>query len=425
MLVAFFLDQRLVGVIPSEDVEVRDVVLLPPKHLDFREQVLLERGVERRGAALAGEVVLPQRAVAAGIPLQHIHPGGVGIDPDVQPLGEELLQRLGLHPRDGGHAAQILRIDRYAIQRVRLAPGALVEIVVAFVDGVDDPPECLIVHRFALDAVGEAAVTLEHGVEYLRQIPAHVIAHAGAVRAGGRDRPQQRLSARAAAGIEHVVHRARLVRVQLIDHGAAHVQTIQAVRVGRERPEARCRFHHGHRLFVDLHAKPGAEIRGDPRHLLRDLEHNARLLFLRRRAVDLRADLTVGDEHIQRDRRELGRLRVLARHFLVHGAKAPPAVCLTHPAEHACEAEFLRRHQHDQRARFPCAAALDVRAQLDETDHAVRQVGPPFERPRRVRLPAREVVELAAACRLHPLARRDLARQHLVRVLDRLRDMID
>jgi hypothetical protein len=210
------------------------------------------------------------------------------------------------------------------------------------------------------------------------------------------------------------------VRVQLVDQRARHVETVERVAIGGERPEGRAGFAHRDRLAVELAGEVGAKVGLEPRHLLRDVEDDARLLFLGRRRVHLGADLAVGDEHVEADRRELGGLRVLARHFLVHRAEAPAAVDLPHPAEDARQAEFLRRHQADRRARAPVRAVLHVRQELDEADHAIGELGLPVERPLRVVLPAIEIIELPAARRLHPLAGRREPGKHVLRVLERV-----
>ena len=106
---------------------------------------------------------------------------------------------------------------------------------------------------------GEPAVVLQDAFQHLDRVVVVLEADRVAVVAGGGDLEQQRLAAGAGRGLEHIDHVAGLVRVQLVDDRAMHVQAVHGAGIGGQRHEAR-----GAGLdvqVVDQHARPGAGAR--------------------------------------------------------------------------------------------------------------------------------------------------------------------
>jgi len=77
------------------EVEAREDIDLvgTPEDSDDGGEVAFFGEVHADPALLAEEVVQRQVTLAAGVPLAHVHPGGGGIDPDVEMLGQEVRAR--------------------------------------------------------------------------------------------------------------------------------------------------------------------------------------------------------------------------------------------------------------------------------------------------------------------------------------------
>src|SRR5205085_3505886 len=142
------------------------------------------------------EVLQAQALVRAALPRPHVHPRALAVDPDVQALGQEVVQRR----RHGGGLARrgfhVIAQHGDAPVRVRLRPAALDEGIVLLVDAVDD---------------AEGARVVDYPVQNLRHVGAPLVAYARAVRAGRGDVPQQRLLSGTAGRVDHVVHGTGLV----------------------------------------------------------------------------------------------------------------------------------------------------------------------------------------------------------------------
>ena len=241
-----------------------------------------------------------------------------------------------------------------------------------------------------------------------------LVADARAIRARGRDHPDDRLVARPGTTVQHVVDRAGLVRVQLVHHRAVDVQPVQRRAFRRQRPQDRGDVRHRQVVLEHPHPQRTAHRRGPLGHPLRVVERDARLVLRGRGRVHLGTRLIVGREQVQQQAARHGRLPVLARHLDVGPAVPAQACPRVHPAEDRRQDEALPRLEPDQLAR-PRPLPLQVRQARDELARPRGGVGVELPREAVARL-AREVLLLALARPDHPLARRDRARQHAAAV---------
>ena len=219
----------------------------------------------------------------------------------------------------------------------------------------------------------------------LIDVGALLVADAELVGAGRRDRPEHRLVTFAGTGFDGVIDIAAAMGVQLVDQAEVHVLAVEAVGVGRHRlEEARGAGLHDP-MCQDLDAERPSQVRQPAHHLLGRPERDLGLLARARRAVDLRAALLVGAQHVERGRVRHRRLAVAARHLDVDAPEPPLAVVFSDPTERRGQNEGLPGRQLQP---FPGLGAFDVRQELGEAadplgEQRIEAIGEPAagERP--------------------------------------------
>ena len=126
----------------------------------------------------------------------------------------------------------------------------------------------------------------------------------------------------------------------LVNHHQMRVATFDAVRIARERAKGRRRFPNRNIVRVHFDAERLAKLRRLPRHRLRNVEDDARLLSCRRRGIDFRARLTIGAEHVKRYATRKRRFAVPLRHLVI-GATKPSMAGVVDPTEDRRQDENL------------------------------------------------------------------------------------
>jgi len=216
------------------------------EYFDLGEYVGLECCIKRDAAFFSEKILFAQCAIAAGVPLGHVHPGRFRRNPLVAVLGAELALALRRGLRLDALGAQIVETCGNAEVRVGLDPYALVGPVVigpgvgvAVVQRVDDAEVGVVLLLAALYAIAHARMTHQRGIKDARDVGALLVADAGGVRSGGGDADAERLATRSSGAIEHVIQAAIFLRVQLVGDKAGAVQAVLRAR-NRARAARRC-----------------------------------------------------------------------------------------------------------------------------------------------------------------------------------------
>ncbi|MNU94320.1 hypothetical protein D3C71_842980 [compost metagenome] len=347
-----------------------------------------------------------QLRLRALLPGPHVHPRAFPADPHIQALGQEVGQRAGHGHGFAGLRLQLIELDRLAQVGVGLDPHRRVEVVITIVQRVDDAE-----HPFVLD----------NPVQDLGDVRAPFVADAAAVGARRGDSPQQRLLTRAARAVDHVIHRPRLVRMQLIEQREVHVQAVQRAAFSGQRRGLAAGVGHRQAVLHDGHAQVGAQAGRALGHGLGIIEHDARLVAGGGRRVALGTVLTVSGQHVEQQAGALGALSVLAGFFLV-GLQESAQPCFTvHPPEDGGEDEALPG-LHLELAPFSRPLALDMGQQLNEGARARCPLGIEHPGPVFTGL-ARQVIHLALHSQADPFAGGDRAAENIAHVLMRALDV--
>ena len=161
---------------------------------------------------------------------------------------------------------------------------------------------------------------------------------ADAVAVGARcckEEPQRLLSGVAGALRHDIVQRACWLGVQLIKDAGGHVQAVLGCNLtGQHLIDGAGRLvDHALHRWDDLDALH--ERRGLLHHVHSNVEHDGRLLPVRRTGINLRLPLIIVDQHVQRDGRAQLALAILLRDFDVRRSVLPlGGVILAHGAKH-------------------------------------------------------------------------------------------
>ncbi len=174
--------------------------------------------------------------------------------------------------------ADRLRLHRLAPGRIGFDPGRLLPGIVLRVDRVDQGEQPLVGLR-----------ALEHPD---RVIP-ELLADAGVIAGRGRDREQQRVAPLAHRGQQHVVDLTGLMGRNLVANRDLHVEPVQRLGVGADRPELRARPLLPDRIRQRLDAVAAADLRRAPHHLAGGVEQDAGLVPRHRGGVALGAALAI------------------------------------------------------------------------------------------------------------------------------------
>ncbi len=358
----------------------------------------------------------------AFFPLQHVHPGRLRRNPDIHVFGEKV--------NAGGHllfgllrqATQIVPALADAEARIRLLPDRFIKRVVAFVQGVDDGKEGIVLNRSFHIAVETA--------QYLDGIIAQLIADAFFIKAGGGNAEQQRLQARTGCCLQHVPDVTGFMGVQLVDNAAVDVQAVQVVRVAGKGLELRRALLLVDRQLVEL--KQAAQCRFRfLHHVFGIFKHDTRLVAGCGRRINLSAALAICTCHIQADAGGKCGFRILTRHLVVSGAEPPHhnraaaivaqhhvAGLLVHQRDHKPvdidENENMPVHQVDGLTGL---RALNMGYKFVEIQDVLR---PGFAEEDPTRLAVFQIVQKTLACQPDKLTGNNLPRHDALGVADTL-----